>query len=262
MNIKKHIPNFLTTCNLLCGVFGIASVFLLDFELKIASYLIFLACVFDFLDGFAARLLKVSSPIGKELDSLADMVTFGVLPGFMMASLLGINFLGSFASIPEQGYYYYSLSEMDHSFMTNYGWKVSFIAFLVPVFSALRLAKFNIDTRQTDKFIGLPTPANALLVAALPFIAVSELPAVSFFATPIVLLIMVPVLCYLLVAELPLLALKFKSYGWNENKMRYFLIISAIVLLGILNIAAIPLIIILYIILSLIENKLMSSKGI
>ena len=253
MNIKKHIPNFLTCCNLLCGVVGIFYLFEGDFW--IASYSIYIACVFDFLDGFAARMLKVSSPIGKELDSLADMVTFGVLPGFIMFK--AIRFI-------EHNFSYANAEPMsvtDAVNISQYGYW-SFIAFLIPVFSALRLAKFNIDTRQSDSFIGLPTPANALFISSVPYFLTYVLMLTNneneqnFYNKVAIGILCVTsiILSYLLVAELPLIALKFKNFGWPDNKMRYLLIISAVVLLLILNIKAIPLIIILYIILSLTNN--------
>ncbi|HSZ25803.1 MAG TPA: CDP-alcohol phosphatidyltransferase family protein [Cytophagaceae bacterium] len=255
MNFKKHIPNALTCANLLCGLLGIASVFILNDDLTIASYFIYLACIFDFLDGFVARLLNVSSSIGKELDSLADVVTFGVLPGFILATLLGLQFLSSFGNIPAQGFYYIKEPEADNIFMMQYGWKLALLSFLIPLFSALRLAKFNIDERQHDHFIGLPTPANALFISALPFLVNSNLPFAHLITSPIVILVMVPILSYLLIAELPLIALKFKNFGWQDNKMRYILIISALLLIVTLNFMAIPIIIILYIILSIIDNK-------
>ncbi len=243
MNIKKHIPNALTCGNLLCGCLGIAVAF--QGNLINAAYCTFVACVFDFFDGFAARALKVSSPIGKDLDSLADMVTFGVLPGVIMFQLLRIHF----------GY-----EILNDSIQISEYW-IPLIAFIITVFSALRLAKFNNDTRQSDRFIGVPTPANALFISALPFLAHSEWSLARYMTTPLPLLILIPILCYLLVAELPLIALKFKNYGWPDNKMRYILIISALLLLLTLNFTAIPIIIILYIILSLIENKFMTEKG-
>ena len=142
MKILRHLPNAMTCGHLLCGCVGIVRVF--EHDLITASYLIFLAALLDFGDGFVARLLKASSAMGKELDSLADMVTFGVLPAFMLFSLIG--------------------QEIDNQSVLPYS------AFSIAVFSALRLAKFNIDPRQTDSFIGLPTPANALVVASLPLI--------------------------------------------------------------------------------------------
>ncbi|HVD97525.1 MAG TPA: CDP-alcohol phosphatidyltransferase family protein [Cytophagaceae bacterium] len=260
MNIKKHIPNFLTCCNLLCGIAGIYYAWLFNHDLTYASFFIYLACLFDFSDGFAARALKVSSPIGKELDSLADMVTFGVLPGFMMALMLGLPTLNYMANVPEETIYFMRAMNSQDSFWLETASKLAPFAFLITVCSALRLAKFNIDTRQSDQFIGVPTPANALFISALPFLAKGQTEIGSIFTHPLALLIMVPVLSYLLVAELPLIALKFKNYGWEDNKMRYILIISALLLVLTLKFVAIPIIIILYIILSIIENKLSRGK--
>ncbi len=245
MNIKKHIPNFLTCCNLLCGILGIKLLSMLDVYngrgvdgIIWVIYLIIMACVFDFLDGFAARLLKVSSPIGKQLDSMADMVSFGVLPGMVMFQMIAYN----------------------NSFFVNSSGLVALVAFLIPVFSALRLAKFNIDTRQSDSFIGVPTPANTLFIAGLAYIYTQENSFLSFLVAPVSLVALCFVLSYLLVAELPLIALKFKNFGWPDNKMRYLLIITSLILLLILNFTAIPIIIILYIILSIIDNKLRRLK--
>src|SRR5688572_25544027 len=137
MYMIRHLPNFLTCCNLLCGCFGI--VFLLEDRAVPAAYFVWVAGVFDFFDGFAARLLKVSSPIGRELDSLADMVTFGLLPGLIMYKLIGAH------------------SDSD---------VFPYIGFMMAAFSALRLAIFNIDTRQSDSFIGLNTPANTFFISA------------------------------------------------------------------------------------------------
>lgn len=246
MNIKKHIPNFLTCCNLICGCIGIIICFQdkgfmsgeYDYQnLTDASLLIFLACAFDFFDGFSARLLKVSSPIGKELDSLADAVTFGVLPGIIIYQLLR-------KALPHQ-----NIPLLDiHP---------AFIALLIPVFSALRLAKFNIDTRQSDSFIGVPTPTNALLVASFPLIlAGSGFPTIKeVVANPYFLIGYAIVMSYLLIAELPLLALKFKNFKWENNRMKYILLISSVVLFVLFNWAGIPMIIFLYILLSVIENK-------
>jgi CDP-diacylglycerol--serine O-phosphatidyltransferase len=217
--IKKHIPNFLTCCNLLCGCLGIYFVFADDFIL--ATYLIWTALVLDFLDGFAARMLKVSSPIGKELDSLADMVTFGVLPSFMMFYLLS-------DSMEVRGF-------------------VPFLAFTVAVFSALRLANFNVDERQHENFIGLPTPANALFLSSLVFLKGTVM---EWILMPWPLLITVLLFSLLLVAPLPLFSLKFKSMRWSENKLRInFLLISLLCLLF-FRLSGIPLIILVYLLLS------------
>ncbi|GAA4401823.1 CDP-diacylglycerol--serine O-phosphatidyltransferase [Nibrella viscosa] len=221
------------TCgNLLCGCLGIVQVF--EGELAVASWLILLAAVLDFLDGFVARALRAQSPIGKELDSLADCVTFGVLPAFIIFSLL---------RNPADG------APVGNAPLLPY------LAFSLAVFSALRLAKFNIDTRQSDSFIGVPTPANAMVIASLPLILVYQPGYSNWILNPYVLYAYTLLMSYLLVAELPLFALKFKSFGWQENRIKFiFLIISALLLL-ILRFAAVPLIIFLYILLSVFAPK-------
>ena len=222
--MKRHIPNALTCANLLCGCVGIVEVFHNNMLLSCA--LIGLAAVFDFFDGFAARLLKVSSPIGKELDSLADMTTFGVLPAMIIYQLL-------LRSVPG----------LEDLWIPN-------LAFLMAVCSALRLAKFNIDPRQSDSFIGVPTPANALLVASLPFILRNHPEWESVIVNTINLLIFTAIMSFLLVAELPLFALKFKSFGWAGNEVRYSFLLAAAVLLGVLGFLAVPLIVGGYVLLS------------
>lgn len=222
MRLTKHLPNFLTICNLLCGCIGIVLVF--DGELFYATYLIWLAAVFDFFDGFVARWLKAYSDIGKELDSLADMVTFGALPAFIMFHLLNDAFGESY---------------------------LPWLAFAIAAFSALRLAKFNIDTRQSDSFIGLPTPANGLFISALPFVLEQQNSLANFVANGYVLLAITIIFSLLLVAELRLFALKFKNMSWQDNKVRFVFIALCMVLIPLFQISAIPLIILLYIIMSL-----------
>lgn len=222
--MKKHIPNALTCGNLFCGFLGISCCF--EWSLVWAAYFMLYAVIFDFFDGFVARALKVSSPIGKELDSLADMVSFGVLPAFIL----------------------YKLVQNQGGMLEAYG------AVFIAVFSALRLAKFNIDTRQSDSFIGVPTPANALLIGSLPLI-VEYHPELSQIATHFYLLYAIMIVMpFMLVAELPLIALKFKTYDFAKNRIKYVLLISSLVLLIIFKFAAIPLIIALYIILSVVNN--------
>ena len=225
----RHIPNVLTCLNLLCGCVGVVEAF--HNNLIISCWLIGIALIFDFFDGFAARILKVSSPIGRDLDSLADMVTFGLLPSIIIYQLL-------MQSIPD-------LMGI---------WKAYF-AFIIAIFSAIRLAKFNNDPRQSDSFIGVPTPANALLIASLPIIVFTE---DEYWKTLIVntnnLLILTVVMSYLLVAEIRLLALKFKSFGWKGNEIRYAFIVLTVLLLVFFKILAIPLILISYILLSVTAN--------
>lgn len=229
------IPNLMTCGNLLCGCLGI--VFSFRGDLLLAGALIFLAAVLDFFDGFAARLLNQSSPIGKELDSLADMVTFGILPSMIVFQYL----------------------ERTNDSIEIEGMLVSFVAFLLAVFSALRLAKFNIDTRQADSFIGVPTPANAIVVASLPFILRMYPESQSIIVNATVLIGYTLVMSFLMIMEVPLLAFKFKSFGWKENQLKYIFLGVSVVLLILLKFAAVPLIVGIYILLSFIAPK--SPKG-
>ncbi|MFZ6009193.1 MAG: CDP-alcohol phosphatidyltransferase family protein [Bacteroidota bacterium] len=235
--MKRHIPNFLTCCNLLCGSLGILSLFNFgipdaDSPLTFSSlfptaFFVWAACVFDFFDGFAARVLKVSSPIGKELDSLADMVSFGLLPSLFM-----------FTFIRQQSLY------LNASWATY----LPFAALLIVVCSALRLAIFNLDETQKDSFRGVPTPANALFLTGLPFLT---FPVAAPLLSPWGLVIISIVFSLLLVSKFELFALKFKNFRWAENKLRFTFLILAVLLLATLYQAAIPLIILLYIGLSL-----------
>lgn len=229
--ITKHIPNTLTSCNLISGC--IATVFALNANYGMALAFIIIGAVFDFFDGMGARLLGVSSPIGKELDSLADDVTFGVAPSSMIFTLL-LTIDKPDALAPVAQY-------------------VPYLAFIMAAFSALRLAKFNLDERQTTSFIGLPTPANALFWGAL--IVGSEEWLTSTPDIIYLLLIMIFVSSWLLVAEIPMFALKFKHWGWHDNRTKYVFIVSCLPILLIFGISGISLIIAWYIILSIITTK-------
>ncbi|MFN4931688.1 MAG: CDP-diacylglycerol--serine O-phosphatidyltransferase [Bacteroidota bacterium] len=243
--MKKHIPNMLTLLNLLCGCLAIISTFHKSFELT--AILLMMAAVFDFFDGFAARLLGVHSELGKQLDSLADMVTFGVVPGFVMYQLI-IYAIGSGAAYlgPDEPV-----------------WYLAYAGMLIPLFSAYRLAKFNIDTRQSDQFIGLPTPANALLISFLPLLMIPEGNAIAeILLKPYVLITLCAIQSYLMVAELPMIALKFKSFGWKGNEWRYLLLLLSAVVVLLIKQKAVPFIIILYVVLSLIQNMFNQEKQI
>lgn len=229
--MKRHLPNFITCLNLFSGCIGIVYAF--KGELIIAGYAIFLAAVFDFFDGFIARLINAYSDIGKELDSLADVVSFGVLPSVIIYQL--------FLQSPQLG----SISPY-----------LNMSAFLIAIFSALRLAKFNVDVRQAENFIGLPTPANAALIASLPMIlAQDNWFFTSYILNPFFLFIFSLGMSILLVTEIPLISLKFKSLNWNDNLFRYILVISAILLVIIFKFAAVPIIVFIYILLSLIQFR-------
>jgi len=232
--VKKIIPHAITSANLLCGCLAITLIASNNFVL--ASLLVLLGAFFDFFDGMAARLLKVTSPLGAQLDSLADVITFGLVPAY-----LAFSWLNSIHDSP-----------------------FNYLAFLIAVFSAVRLAKFNIDTRQTDSFIGLPTPANALFWIALPLtqwqiennvglIKVDDLLLV--FENSFVLYSLVILLSFLLIAELPLIALKFKNLSWKANQFRWVLLISSLILIVLFLFAAIPFILLLYVILSIIQTS-------
>ncbi|SIS85764.1 CDP-diacylglycerol--serine O-phosphatidyltransferase [Belliella pelovolcani] len=225
--IKKHIPNTITCLNLLSGMIGIY--FVLSGEIHYGLYFIVLAAIFDFLDGFVARMLQVHSEIGKQLDSLADLVTFGVLPSFI--------FFQWILEISEFSYF-------------------PFIAFSMGIFSAIRLAKFNVDTRQSDRFIGVPTPANALLIGSIPFL-VDRFPDMEIWlVTPVSLAVIAIIMSLLLVAELPLIALKFKSFDFKSNVFRYLTIGVALICIASLGWAGIPITIISYIALSVVEGMI------
>ena len=233
----RHVPNTITCLNLFCGCLSIVMSF--DGRLDMAAYFILIAAVFDFLDGFAARWLRAYSAMGKELDSLADVVSFGVAPASIMYDLL--------------------LSAVLKHDLYPFGWLVAFSAYFIAVFSALRLAKFNIDTRQTDSFIGLPTPANAIFICSLAFISLGDL----YFLTDnlFFLLAVTVVFSYLLIAELPLFSLKLKSFDWKNNKIRYiFMALSAFILLT-LQWAGLAVVILLYIILSVFTNIMCNNTG-
>lgn len=228
--MKQHIPNAVTCLNLFSGCLGI--VFAFNGELILASYAILIAAALDFLDGMLARLLKAYSELGKQLDSLADMVSFGVLPSVIIYQL----FLSS-TPIPSLNWINYS-------------------AFIIAVFSGLRLAKFNIDTRQSENFIGLPTPANALLIAAFPIMLEERnLVFMNYFMNPYALLIFSILMSFLLISEIPLISLKFKTASFSENIFRYILIGSSLVLILLFQFAASPIILVLYLLISIVQTK-------
>ena len=227
MNLKAQLPNFLTLLNLLSGVLGI--LWVLEGQPLYGAYFVILSATFDFFDGFAARLLKVQSELGKELDSLADVVSFGVLPGILLYSL--------------------TKSQTEVSFLP-------YCTLIIPMLSAYRLAKFNLDTRQSDRFIGLPTPANALLLTTIPHLAARWPELSPWLSSPITLVVIAWLTSLLLVVELPLIALKFKNSSLRDNSYRYALLLIGAVCLVWLQLAGIPLVILAYLLLSGLENML------
>ncbi|MEC4004381.1 CDP-alcohol phosphatidyltransferase family protein [Flavobacterium sp. SUN052] len=233
MNIKKHIPNFLTLLNLFCGC--IAIVFISDCRFDLAFYFVCLGIFFDFFDGFFARKFGVSGPLGVQLDSLADMVTSGVAPGFTMVYLLS----GKYIHTPIDGY-------------------LPYLGFIITLGACYRLANFNIDTRQSDSFIGLPTPANTLFIMSLPlvinecqFLALSEI-----LSAKLVLLAITLLSAYVMNAEIPLFSLKIKNFSVQKYKLQIGFLVASILMIITLQYLAIPLIIMTYVLLSVLNNKL------
>ncbi len=222
--MKRHIPNALTCANLFSGCIGI--VFAFKGDLNIAAYAVLISGICDFFDGFVARLLNVKSPIGKELDSLADMVSFGFLPGVVMFQLL-----------------------TQSDFSSPY---LPYLGFLITIFSALRLAKFNIDTRQTEDFIGLNTPMNTLFIVSLPFIQ-KDYP--GLINSSILLVAITVVMSFLLTSEIRIFSLKFGSLEWKQNKVKFIFLILSAVLIAFLKFAAIPFVLVLYISLSILHFR-------
>lgn len=273
----RHIPNLLTLCNLVCGCLGIVYAF--NGELEWSGFMIGIAAVFDFLDGFAARLLNAKSPIGGQLDSLADMVTFGALPGIILFQLISISYGEYFTTFGER--------ELTHRL-------VPCLAFLIPAFSALRLAKFNIDETQSDSFLGMPTPSIAILIGSLPIMLWSldfnfynvlneemliatkkvkywgnlNVLIVSILQNPSFLSAFAVVCSAMLVVPIRMIALKFKGFSWSNNKTIYWflIIVSGVVFLAVLpyifyfdglpviNFLAIPIIMLLYPAYSIVNN--------
>jgi CDP-diacylglycerol--serine O-phosphatidyltransferase len=222
--IKKHIPNAITCANLFSGCIGIVYAF--NGALEIAAYFVLLSGIFDFFDGLVARALNVKSPIGKELDSLADMVSFGFLPGVVLFKLL---------------------SSSDYSSEL-----LPYLGFIVTVFSALRLAKFNVDTRQTEDFIGLNTPMNTLLIVSLPFIQ-KDYPQI--IGSTMFLIALTMILSWLLVSEMRIFSMKLNNLSWEHNKYKYLFLLCSVLLAIVLKFVAVPFILLLYIGFSIVHFK-------
>ena len=235
--LKKHIPNTITCCNLISGC--IATYWAFQFDFEMALLFIIIGAVFDFFDGMSARLLHVSSPIGKELDSLADCITFGFAPSAIVFSYLKSLY------IIQGG----PCSEMPFALLGG----MAIFAFVMAAFSALRLAKFNLDERQALGFIGLPTPANALFWGAL--IVGLQQNDIYFEGMEWVIIVATFVSSYLLIAEIPMFALKFKHWGFKGNEVKYIFVLSCIPLLLFLGVSGFAAIIAWYVLLSVITNK-------
>ncbi len=246
--MKKQIPNLITVLNLLCGCLAI--LFVVSGDLVISSFLVIAGMFFDFFDGLVARLLHVQSKLGVQLDSLADMVSFGVVPGLMMFQLLNKSLM------PQELRTGFEATETLKGFEPGMSF-IPFIGMLIIIASAYRLAKFNIDNRQSDNFIGLPTPANTLLIISLPLIFQYQyspfLEQVIFNHWFLIALTIVSSL--LLNAEIKLFSLKFKSWDFNANQVRYIFLALSIAAIIALKFIAIPFIIIIYIVVSLLRKS-------
>lgn len=247
MSFKKQIPNLITFLNLICGLLALIHAF--NGNYNEAFSLVCLGIFFDFWDGFFARVFNAQSPLGVQLDSLADMVTSGVVPGVVMYKML--------SDIQENQDIYNLTPE------TFYMGAVPYIGFIITIASCFRLAKFNIDDRQTDSFIGLPTPANALLIMSVPMILFANQYEwlSNVLSNPYFLVGLSFLSAYLLNAEIPLFSLKVKYFSWEKNKLQVlFLAISAILLI-IFHFLAIPIIILFYVILSVLNNTVLSKQA-
>ncbi|MFC2150939.1 CDP-diacylglycerol--serine O-phosphatidyltransferase [Bacteroidota bacterium] len=241
ITIKKHIPNTITSLNLLSGCISIALTF--EGYILFAVYMIFLAAFFDFMDGMTARLLNAYSVVGKELDSLADVVSFGVAPSVIIFHMMKISLFKTVHLPPIE-----NLGFIEIIFLL--------IPFFIAILSGVRLAKFNVDERQSDSFIGLAVPANALFFVSLYLVSIlttNDL-LLALLNNNYALSILIVLFSLLLVAEFPMFSLKFKNLGLKGNKIRYIFIVLSAILLILLHTIAIPLIIILYILLSAINN--------
>ncbi len=248
MSIKKQIPNFITLLNLTSGL--IALVFAFDTNLQMAFIWVSIGIFFDFWDGFFARILKAQSALGLQLDSLADMVTSGVVPGVVMYKLLeNIGELRDEYNLSSDNFYLGILP---------------FFGFVITLASCYRLAKFNVDDRQTESFIGLPTPANALFILSLPMI-LNHSDGTGFvfdmLSNPYVLVGISLLSAFLLNAEIPLFSLKVKYFNWDTNKLQIIFLVLSMLLLFFFQYLGIPMIILLYVLLSVINNSIDGKKA-
>ncbi|MDT7831915.1 CDP-alcohol phosphatidyltransferase family protein [Flavobacteriaceae bacterium S356] len=236
MNLKKHIPNLFTLGNLFCGT--LATMAAVERNYKAAALLVVIGIIFDFFDGFLARILKVQGELGKQLDSLADMVTSGVVPGILMFR------------------FYEETIQHGDTDLSAMGILMAFSCFLLTLAAGYRLAKFNIDTRQSESFIGLPTPAMSLFVISLPIIY--EYTTIEFVKNLVFnnyfLISVSIILSVLMNVNIRLFSLKFKKFGFRENIMKYILLFTSLILIITLQYLAVPLIIVLYVLLSILQN--------
>ena len=269
-----NIPNLFTAANLMCGVLSIILTF--AGRIDLAPFAIFLGGFFDFFDGFLARKLKVSGEMGKQLDSLADLITFGLAPGFLMMVVIIVSI---YIDVP-----YEATSFTSHVHFEIQNWVnaifynvpnqmdapikwLPFVALVIPFFSMFRLAKFNLDTRQSDSFIGVPTPLNTIFFTFFPLIMWMEFDTwrydagiFGYFFNSYFLIGLCVFMSLLLVSELKLFSLKFKHFKWKGNEIRYSFLLISLILIPTLLVWSIPLIVFLQLILSLVDNLLFKNK--
>lgn len=255
-----NLPNLFTAANLLSGCIAIILAF--SGRIDLAPFAIFASAFFDFCDGFIARKMNISGEMGKQLDSLADMVTFGLAPGMIMFEMLAV--LGNGPDQFVSGSSMWVKLFLDGETSNFY----PLVALVIPFFSLFRLAKFNLDTRQTESFIGLPTPANTLFFMSFPLVAVyasrdsSLMISVSeFMFHPVSISVSIVVMSLLLISEIPLFSLKFKSFGWNGNQIRYMFLLISLLFILLFKVWALALIVFLYLILSIVENYVLKTKN-
>jgi CDP-diacylglycerol--serine O-phosphatidyltransferase len=243
MQIKKHIPNFLTSLNLACGALSVF--FALNGNIPLAAILIFIGALFDFSDGFAARGLKAYSDMGKELDSLADLISFGMAPAAIYSTLTKFLITGDVNAT------FTSLQSGEKILVV--------LPFVLAVFSGLRLAKFNIDTRQTESFLGLTTTATGIFTASFAYMIIHE-PHMFEWLTPSVIIGLVVFFSIMLVSEVPMFSLKFKNFRFSDNKERFLLLAFAIVSFALLGVGGIATLILFYILYSLAKWMIKPEK--
>lgn len=243
--MTKHLPNFITILNLLCGT--LAVFFAIHGRIETAAWLIFTGALFDFGDGFVARALHAYSETGKELDSLADLISFGVAPAAILSSILyRIKSAGGTIEFFEMGWMHQA---------------IVLFPFVMVAFAALRLAKFNLDTRQTESFLGLTTTATGIFTASFALLLKKGYPFVDQVVSPVFILIMVTLFCGLLVSEIPMFSLKFKKFGWKGNQQRYLLLLTGLVFIALFDMAGISMVILLYILFSIVTGWVCRKKS-
>lgn len=262
-----NLANLFTAANLLSGI--IAVLLALSGRIDLAPFAIFCGLIFDFFDGFAARLLKTSGELGKQLDSFADMVTFGVAPGVIMLIILTINPLSfdyglTLAEIQRD----YDLWFQTLDITTLSGNYIPFAGLLIPFFSMFRLAKFNLDTRQSESFIGLPTPSMTLFFMSFPLTLTIELTTIGgisdftlFLFNQWFIIVLIILFGLLMISEIPLFSLKVKTFGWKGNEIRIIFLLISLGLIIVFRVWSIALIVFLYLILSMIENTFFKNKS-